>query len=222
MKRLKGVERLFGALVLSSVASIILYLIGVVYYGASLFWFLNWNLLLAWLPIGFVLWLVRYLKTGHWDSWPAILLTLLWLVFLPNSFYIISDLMHLNSITTNNPLFFAVMIFSFSFSGLMLGFISLFIMHQQIIKRLPTRVAHTLITVVIFLCSFAVYLGRYLRWSTWDVVLNPAGVLFDVSDRIINPGFYGQTFQVTLLFFVLLGSMYFVLWNLALAIREQK
>lgn len=177
---------------------------------------------MAWLPLLFALWLVKYLKSHPWVSWSSAGITLLWLAFLPNSFYLISDLMHLNSIYTSNPLFFAVMIFSFSFNGLILGFISLYLVHKQLLKRLETTAVHNFIAIVLLLCSFAVYLGRYLRWSTWDIILNPIGVVFDVSDRFLNPVTYGQTFQVTVWFFILLGSMYYVLWNLVQAIRQDK
>ena len=69
-------------------------------------------------------------------------------------------------------------------------------------------------------CSFAIYLGRYLRWSTWDIILHPAGVVFDISDRFVNPSAYGQTFQVTLWFFVLLTGFYYVLRQIVKAIKD--
>ncbi len=222
MKKLTGGQSLVAALGLSSLVSVFLYTIGFFHFNSSIFWFLNWNLVLAWMPLVFATLLVRYLNKGRWQSWQAIVLVLLWVGFLPNSFYLISDLMHLNSIFTVQPLFYATMIFSFSFNGLMLGFISLYLVHKLILKRLKPNVAHILIAAVILLCSFAIYLGRYLRWSTWDIIVNPAGLLFDVSDRFIHPIAYGQTFQVTAFFFVLLGSMYLVLWNLVSAAREQK
>lgn len=67
----------------------------------------------------------------------------------------------------------------------------------------------------LLLSSFAIYLGRYLRWNTWDIIINPAGLIFDVSDRIINPGTYSLTFIVTAVFFVVLGSAYAVVYRLA-------
>lgn len=221
MKRIRGVPRVIIALAASSLVSFGLYVVGTIYYGSSIFWFLNWNLILAWLPLLFAIWLVDWLKTKPWLSWPATLLTLLWLGFLPNSFYLISDFMHLNNILTSNPIYFAVLIFSFSFNGLMLGFLSLYLVHKELNKRLKNIQVFSIVSAVLLICSFAIYLGRYLRWSTWDVILNPFGVIFDVSDRIINPLTYNQTFQVTALFFVLLLSMYVVIWELAKAAREQ-
>ncbi len=222
MKRIAASNQLLTALVVSSLTSVFLYLISARYYGAGPFWYLNWNLFLAWLPLLFALLLVKYLKDNLWVSWRGILLTLLWLAFLPNSFYLISDLIHLSYTDYSQTLYYAIMIFSFSFNGLILGYISLYLLHKQLLKRLKAISAHSWIAVVLALCSFAIYLGRYLRWSTWDVVLNPAGVLFDISDRIINPVAFGQTFQVTFMFFVLLTSIYFMLWHLTKAIKGQK
>jgi uncharacterized membrane protein len=113
------------------------------------------------------------------------------------------------------------MILSFSLNGYLLGFTSIFLLHQQLVKRLKSRQAHLLIAAILLLCSFAIYLGRYLRWNTWDVILNPAGLLFDVSDRIINPAAHTQTFITTFSFFILLGSLYIVLWQMAAALRQK-
>jgi len=222
MAKSNGGKRLLTALAGSSLASIFLYLISLKFYGAKPLWFLVWNLFLAWLPLMFAILLVNYLKSQPWVSWLGALLTLLWLVFLPNSFYLISDIVHISYADPSQTLYYVVMLFSFSFSGLIVGFASLYLLHKQLLKRLKPLTAHTWVAVIILLCSFAIYLGRYLRWSTWDTVLNPAGVLFDVSDRIINPVAYGQTFQVTALFFILLGSIYYTLWHLMIAIRQYK
>jgi len=208
------------ALYVSSLASVFLYVISARYYGAAPFWFLNWNLVLAWLPLGFALLLMRHLKSKSWVSWQGIGLTLLWLAFLPNSFYLISDLIHLDYADPTQTFYYVIMMFSFSFTGLLLGFTSIYLVHGELLKRLKQRATHLWIGGVLLLCSFAVYLGRYLRWNTWDIILHPVGVVFDVSDRIINPVAYGQTFQVTVLFFILLVSMYFTLWQIAAAVRK--
>ncbi|OGL38025.1 hypothetical protein A3J32_01995 [Candidatus Saccharibacteria bacterium RIFCSPLOWO2_02_FULL_46_7] len=104
----------------------------------------------------------------------------------------------------------------------MLGFASLLIFHQALLKRLKKRSAHQIIAGIILLCSFAIYLGRYLRWNTWDVLINPAGLLFDVSDRLLNPSSHPQTFVTTLSFFVLLGSTYTVVWQMVQASKSHR
>jgi uncharacterized membrane protein len=71
-----------------------------------------------------------------------------------------------------------------------------------------------MVAVVLLLCSFAIYLGRYLRWNSWDVLINPAGIIFDVSEPFISPTSHPQAFTTTLMFFVLLGSIYAVIYRL--------
>lgn len=207
------------ALLGSSIISVALYLVGARFYGAGPLWFLNWNLLLAWIPLLASTTLVHYLKQKPWVSWYGLLLTIVWMAFIPNSFYMITDLVHLNYYESNSALFYVVILFSFALNGLILGYTSLYQIHRQLIKRLGAKAAHYYVATVLLLCSFAIYLGRYLRWSTWDIVANPAGLLFDVSDRIINPVAHGQTFQITALVFVLLGSFYVLAWKMLRVIR---
>jgi uncharacterized membrane protein len=194
---------------------------GAMFYDESQYWYLNWNLFLAWLPLLLAWWLSKYLKKHSWQNWQALLLTLLWLGFLPNSFYILSDIMHMQTDFITNPLYTTVMMVSFSLNGLILGFMSLYIIHKQLLKRIKKVNAHIIIASILLLCSFAIYLGRYLRWNTWDVLINPAGLLFDVSDRITNPVAHPQTLTTTVIFFALLDSVYAVIWQAISTIRSQ-
>lgn len=196
----------------SSAVSVGLYFIGILYYGAWPFWFLNWNLFLAWVPLLLSISLVHYLKNSPWVSWQGFLITILWLLFLPNSFYLMTDLVHLGIVGSDTLVYYAVLLFSFAVNGMILGYTSLYHVHKQLEARIG-RKSHFTAGGILLACSFAIYLGRYLRWNTWDIVANPAGVLFDVSDRIINPVSHGQTFQVTALFFVLIGSLYILFWK---------
>jgi uncharacterized membrane protein len=216
------VQRLALGLGLSSLLSVSLFVIRAIQYDTTRYAFLNWNLFLAWLPLVFALLLGAWLRKNPWVSWQGIVLTVLWLGFLPNSFYLVSDLIHLQTTTANHVLYDTVMLLSFAWNGLVLGFFSLYLVHLSLLKRLKRPQAHIAIASVLLICSFAIYLGRYLRWSTWDVLVNPAGILFDVSDRIINPSAHPQTFSTTFTFFLLLGSIYIVIWQFVAAIREQK
>lgn len=209
------------ALLVSNGVSLLLYLIRVIGADDFRYWYLFWNLALAWLPLLFAWILVKRLKRTPWLSWLNILLTLAWLAFLPNSFYVVSDLIHLQSTGEVSLLYDAVLFFSFIFNGYVSGFASLYIVHRQLIKRLERMTAHTLIGGVILLSSFAIYLGRYLRWNTWDALVHPAGLLFDVSDRVINPIAHPQAVVTTGTFFLLIGSMYIVVWQLVRALKNE-
>lgn len=210
------------ALGASSLVSVGFWAVGAVSNGNTELWYLIWNLVLAWVPLLLSLWLERILHLRLWSSWLALLATFLWLAFLPNSFYVISDFVHLTEIPRVDIVSDVVLFGSFALNGLILGYLSLFLIHGELRKRLSTRTSDLLVTVVLLLSSFAIYIGRDLRWNTWDVIFSPASLLFDVSDRLLNPGAHPQVFSTTLAFFVLLGSLYVVIFYLVRVARHQK
>lgn len=202
------------ALLVSSGASIVLLVTRYLASSSMRFWFLAWNLVLAWLPLIFAWYLSQGLKTRRWASWQNIGFTLLWFSLLPNSFYLVSDFVHLRNTGEVSMMFDAVMLMSFAWNGLVLGFLSVLVVHRELIKRLPQKAVLTSLGVLFLLCSFAIYLGRYLGWNSWDILLSPAGIIFDLSDRIIKPTSFPNTFTTTTMFFVLLTSTYYTFYNL--------
>lgn len=165
--------------------------------------------------------LLRSLHTYLWSDWWPLCLTLVWLLLLPNTFYMISDFVHVQDVVRSSLLYDVVMFTSCIFTAVLLGFSSLYMVHAELHRRLGIRRSSVLIGIILFLCSFAIYLGRDLRWNSWDVLLNPAGILFDVSDRLIHPLQSGAMFTTTVSFFVLLGSLYVVGWQLGETTRQK-
>lgn len=204
--------RLGLVLVASSVASIGLFAAGAWGSHDGSFGYLPWNLGLAWVALLFALWLERTLGHALWSSWYALGVTFVWLVMLPNTFYMISDFVHIQEMGQVDLLYDVVMFSSFIFNGVILGFLSLAIIHRELRKRVSDRAAFLTIYFVLLLCSFAIYIGRELRWNTWDIVANPSSLLFDVSDRFINPREHPSVLPTTISFFVLLASVYTVMW----------
>jgi len=187
---------------------------------SNAFWYLIWNLFLAWLPLVFVLCLLPVITRYGWTSWLGILLTLLWLTFLPNSFYMVSDFIHLQDFARVNIVFDAVTFASFVLTGLLVGFTSVYLVHIELIKRIRKFNAWGWVSLVLALCSFAIYLGRDLRMNSWDIFTNPAGILFNVTDPIVNPRAHALAFTTTLTFFIFLISFYVVVWHLVSAIAR--
>jgi uncharacterized membrane protein len=183
-------------------------------------WYLVWNLFLGWLPLFFVYILLHILQKHEWSSWPGIILTLLWLLFLPNSFYMTSDFIHLQNVLPENVLYDSVMFSSFVLTSLLAGYTSLYLIHKELRKRVKVWTSFVWIAIILLVCSFAIYLGRDLRWNSWDVLLSPAGILFDVSDRLIHPLRHIGTFTTTALFFVYLSSLYGVALTLIESLRR--
>jgi uncharacterized membrane protein len=221
-RRLSPRERVVASMVGLTAVSVVLFFAGAAANHSRQFDYLLWNLFLAWVPLGLVAVLVRTLRQKLWSTWQPLTLTLLWLVFLPNSFYMISDFVHIQDVARHNLLYDVVMFTAFIFTAALLGFCSLYIVQTELRKRMSLRTSSLLVALVIFLCSFAIYLGRALRWNSWDVLLNPAGILFDISDHLIHPLQNGDMLSMTGSFFVLLGSLYVVGWQLGEATRYEK
>ena len=184
------------------------------------FVFLYWNLVLAVVPAVLAFWLVRRIKLYGWYKWPQITLSFIWLSFLPNSFYLVTDMVHLRANFEASFYFDVVMLSSFMLNGLALGFYSVHLIHKEIRRYFSPNFTLAVIGMIFFLCSFATYLGRFVRWNTWDIILQPLGLLFDVSDRFINPAVHNETYLATFSFFIVLFSSYLVVSSALAAARK--
>ena len=207
-------KRFLQAAGLLSLACIVFFIARLFITGTLRYWFIPENLLLAWISLIFAWFLAAGLKKRRWASWQNIALSVIWLTFLPNSWYVMTDFIHVYPTREISELYDIGMISLLMGSGFMLGFGSLYIVHREFLSRFSRRVSHLIITGILLLSSFAIYLGRHLRWNTWDIVTDPAGIALNVSDRLLNPSTYPQAFGVTAIFFVFLGSIYLVLWRL--------
>lgn len=206
-------HRLIWSIVAANAMCLVLFGLRVIGTDNFRYWFLFWNLILAWLPMLFAYILARRLQQKPWTEKLNILLSILWLSLLPNSFYIMSDLIHLQDTGEINLLFDAVLFSSFIFNAFLSGYLSIYLVHLQLLKRQPRMRAHAAIGALFVLCGLAIYLGRSLRWNSWDILVNPFGVLFDISEGVLNPvALPGMTVTVAI-FFLLLSSIYAVLWH---------
>lgn len=176
---------------------------------ATLFYlFVPENLLLAWVSLVVAWWLKRRLQVSAWRTPANLGLTFVWLIFLPNSWYVLTDLIHLNPTGEVSLLYDIAQIGTLVLCGFFLGFTSLYLIHRELEKRVSNWRAALYVGVIILLSSFGIYLGRVLRWSSWDVVSNPGGLILNISDRLIDPRAHISSFTVTALFFVTLSVMY--------------
>lgn len=157
-----------------SLAGNILMVIARIFYAGNLYYgFLLWNLFLAAIPF-----LISYLLYKNREIKRIVLYgsLFLWLLFLPNSLYIITDLIHLYY-RPPVPFWYDMLLVLLSvFNGIALGFIS--IRHVEIIifRRHAERLLFLFRLTVMFSISYGVYMGRYLRFNSWDAIVNPLKV----------------------------------------------
>ncbi|GMO62653.1 MAG: DUF1361 domain-containing protein [Treponemataceae bacterium] len=184
------------------------------------FIFLNWNLFLAFIPWALSTFLTMSKKrTNVHDRIFTAIVMLVWLLFFPNAPYILTDLFHLRRIALMPIWFDLVMILSFAWTGLLFGFLSLWDIERMLSARITKRRNVKIISsVLLFVGSFGVYIGRYLRWNSWDIVAQPFRVLRDITDRIINPFGHQTTWGLTIFMGIFLNMIY---WSLDL-LRTRK
>ncbi len=215
MLPLREVEvRYLKAIGLVSVLCVALFIVRALAIGNTSFVFVPENLALAWLALAFAWALSRQLKEQRWTSWQNVSLSVLWLLFLPNTWYVLTDFVHIFQGGQISQIYDIAMITTLVFAGFALGFASLLIVHKEFLKRWSKQQSMGAVTIILLLASFAIYLGRDLRWNTWDVVTNPGGIILNVSDRVIDPFGHPRAVNVTGLFFILLSVLYLAIWQL--------
>ncbi len=201
--------RLFGMMVLASACVFILVLARLYFKRAQLpewseffsvkargwtYAFLIWNLFLAWAPYVAALQAERLQRLGA-SWWPIGFWLSIWLAFLPNAPYIITDLQHLRPLMPVPFWFDIVLLFGTAGTGLLLGLLSLYEVHHILRRILSERWSWLLLLLAMGLSGFGVWLGRFQRWNSWDLVTRPEAVLRDIFQVVIhkNPHAFGVT-----------------------------
>lgn len=173
------------------------------------FFFLIWNLFLAYTPLGLstiMHYKNRVIQKWYW-FYPALLL---WLLLLPNAPYIITDFIHLKK-ETNVPVWFEVLLIaSFSVTGMLFGLASMKDVFTIIAKRSGQRLAWIAMAVFSVLCGFGMYVGRFLRYNSWDILQKPYTLTVDIFCSLTNAETCKPAWGITLGF----GTLLFLLFNL--------
>jgi uncharacterized membrane protein len=215
-------KRLAFALITSSLVGAALFFYCAITNHSLNYAYLLVNLVLAWIPLIVSTRLVYILAYKLWSSWEAMILSFLWIIFLPNSFYMISDFVHLQTAPTNNIVYYAVTFTSIIYTAVVIGFVSLYMVHIEFKKRFRASTVYAVVALILVSCSAAIYIGRDLRWNSWAVLTNPGGLIFDISDRLIHISDYPVVLATTGMFFMLLASMYFLAWSGVDVIRRER
>lgn len=157
------------------------------------FIFLPYNLFLAWLPLLFSLYMRRSTK-------PMVMamLFVLWLLFFPNAPYIITDLLHLKPRAAFPHWYDTMLVYTYAFTGLLVGMLSALIVYDKLKQYYIKTISRGIIMLSMLASGYGIFLGRFLRWNSWDAFFNPFSILLDAVHRIANPLSYPRTYGVTL------------------------
>lgn len=187
--------------------------------GSTEYTALIWNLVLAWIPF--------MLAVGVYDRWRRrraglVLLALaaLWLLFFPNAPYMVTDFVHLKQRDEAPYWYDAVTVAAFAWTGLLLGFGSLFLMQTVVRQWRGVLSGWIFAGAALALGSVGIYLGRILRLNSWDAVEDPSLLPRIVHEVARDPFSYTEAIGVTVLFTLALGFAYVLLYNFAVVGRE--
>jgi uncharacterized membrane protein len=212
----------FGALVAASAWCVLLLVVRKHEFGAAGYPYLVWNLVLAWMPLVLaVLLVVTYARSR--SAVELIAVGLAWLLFLPNAPYILTDFIHLGP---EHKLFDTVVIGSFAMTAVALGFVSLVLVQLVVTRAAGAMLGWATAIFSLFAASFGIYLGRVLRFNSWDVVSRPHRLFELAKLRVDDP--FGNRYLIG--FTLALGSvlvlMYLGLYGFTLLVsstrREQQ
>ena len=200
---------LFASGVCVALVSARIFSSGILAYG-----FLVWNLCLAWLPLIFAILVRERYMSGDRRSWRMFGLGSTWLLFFPNAPYIFTDLSHLP------PRFYGpfwvdmILILLCALTGLVLGFVSLYLM-QSVVAGIWGRAASWLfVGGAAGLSGVGVFIGRFLRLNSWDVLMRPATFYRQVDNWTENPFAHATPYLFPALFAIFMFVVYLMFYGL--------
>jgi uncharacterized membrane protein len=216
--RSPSARRLAILVVLAALSALVVVMVGVreSHTGSGNYVNLVWNLFLAWIPLAFALAVYDGARRGMRGIW-LLMLGGLWLLFLPNAPYLMTDLKYLRELG-GAPLWFdALMAGAAAFTGVALGSISLVLVHSVARRYFGAVWAWIGVWAVLGLTSVGVFLGRVQRFNSWDVFTDPEPIFADLAKGLSNPLDYPKIVAATVLFSGFLLGTYVVFYALARA-----
>jgi uncharacterized membrane protein len=175
--------------------------------------FLAWNLFLAYIPFA-ISTRIRSDEPRVRNRAKMVGLILVWILFMPNCFYILTDLFHLR-MENGHPWFDLTLILSFAWNGMLMGILSIRDMEMLLRQRKGKVVSNVMICAIIWLNAFGVYIGRFLRFNSWDVITNPLSLFGNIADMIFDPYAYRYAWTMSFCFAFFMIIVYYTVKNLA-------
>jgi uncharacterized membrane protein len=180
--------------------------------GDPTYRFLIWNLMLAWIPLAFAV--VAYACARRRFTAGAVVFGVLWLLFFPNAPYVLTDFIHLQE-TGAAPLWYdALMLSAFAWTAMLLGFVSLYLMQMIWRRAVGPAWSWVVAACALALGSLGVYIGRFMRWNSWDALLHPRGVFDVIRSELENPLTHPRLVGSLVVLSVALITGYSVLYGL--------
>ena len=212
---------MFSLLAGATIFSVTIWRVRSEFSGTVDYAFLIWNLFLAWIPFIIAYFTYTVSINRKWIYVVIPVAAFFWLIFFPNAPYILTDFQHLAGEWRGVPVWYDVMLLIwFAFTGLLLGMVSLFLMQEIIRREFGRWVGWAFVALVTGLSSAGIYMGRFLRWNSWDILQNPAGLAIFTFERMLDPSL--QAIGFTTLFATFFLFLYITLYTFAHLLLERQ
>ncbi|MEI7688823.1 MAG: DUF1361 domain-containing protein [Candidatus Nomurabacteria bacterium] len=182
--------------------AIVLNILRVLLFGSTAFLYILWNILLATIPFITSSILLIYTKKENIIKPFFITGFIIWLLFLPNAPYVVTDFIHLGRIHSVPVMFDIFVLFSSAGVSLLMGLYSLSHMEKILLLRFSKKATNLFIAIIILFTSFGIYLGRFLRFNSWDIFTSHSFLMNSVWKIFSQSNNYVNVYGYTLLFFV--------------------
>ena len=200
--------KIFSLISISILLSIFLLMVRIKLTHSFYLLFLVWNLFLAVIPFAITSYLVSLPKLNKIGF---VLCFGIWLLFLPNAPYIVTDLIHLRFNESYYIWLDILVVTSFVINGLLLFYFSLFDMKQFLKFYLKNaNISNYATIIILFLSSFGVFLGRFLRYNSWEILSNPKYLFIDIINIVIKPFSNKEAWLFTIFFGIFLSVGFWV------------
>ena len=207
IKKISPLERM---LAISILFNMLLLIVRFYHTKELVYGFYVWNTFLAVLPLLFS----RSLVKQPAYNLKSILLFICWLAFFPNAPYMITDLFHYVEIPPVPQWFDLLIVTTAAWNGLLLGIISLMQVEHFLSAHMKAIWVKMIVMISFMLCGYGVYIGRFLRFNSWDAVTNPGKLIYTFAHDVLRPQQHVSTWAFTVLFGTMFGIIYFTLQQL--------
>jgi len=202
------------ALIFASSVCVALVFARIVSTGNLRYGFLIWNLFLAWVPLIFSLLASDKYQESPVRDWGFLGLAGGWLLFFPNAPYIFTDLIHLTTRFYGHFWVDLILILLCALTGLVLGFVSMFLMQSVVSRMYGQMWGWFFISVVAGLSGFGIYLGRFLRFNSLDIFFKPVSLYHGIGNLVADPFTNPTSLAVPVLFGTFVFIAYVMLYAL--------
>ena len=188
--------------------ALVLNILRVLIYDRYSFVYILWNIFLAFIPYLISSILSHYSYHHKLNQLVFISGGIIWLVFLPNAPYIVTDLIHIGVVRGVPVLFDSILLFTSAWLGLLLGMTSLYQMEKIFLTKYSKKFTVRLIALIILLTSFGMHIGRSFRFNSWDLFTGPFSFFGKLLNILSQSTKHIEALIYTLLFFSFIYVFY--------------